>query len=384
MNSELNLDTKRIIDDFNYEVFLPSRWIDGLGWSATFILGIWLSTIFITGSFFENLVIKLIFVLIFVLIGLGFGKLWIYLGKILSNNLVINPLKQFQSVENKNDLRMKWFLHFYLGKDIHRVFLHFKVEDLNLKSKLVMVTLTLRIIVTYVSFLFVNARILQLIGLSDFVLALIFSFLITIPLIGFYFPFSLIVKDGRVMISKEDGSVELAGGNVIRRLDGFFGIAGLLSGFQYYNEEVNREAIENIIFFLFFVIVMLLLAFPILFPALYIYYRGHTDLVNNYRNRLLDLSIFPARTSTQPLTSEEIQYLTLGEVRKGEEIQPKSIFGKIKKQVVGPVYDKPIYSEQEKENIKRTGGWICNRCGQTNSSRENSICSNCNKESTQF
>ncbi|MHA2031264.1 MAG: hypothetical protein ACXAB7_03200 [Candidatus Kariarchaeaceae archaeon] len=347
----------------------------------------WFIAIFIGTLLTQNLYASLI------LIGWGIfsAYIWRKVGWAITYRTYISPLRRMRELQMSDDVPNR-FLRLVFGSDIKRAFLQFETVDIDISSLRKILRTSTRTFISFIALTTTIARVLlpyvrgepsgnatdefgeylEIIGP-----ALIIGFILAFPLLAIYLPQALITEDARVMVIHEDGAIRYAGSKIRNTLDSFFGITGVLSGFDIIRNELGIN-VQSILGFALIIILGAVVASPILFPTLLIYYRKHSEYVNKFREEATKAKIYPARTTINPLSTDEIQALVLGDVRPVHEVVPATLIGKMKQLVAGPKFEYPKLSEEEIRGIELKGAWVCRTCYNIHpSGDENKFCTQC-------
>lgn len=262
----------------------------------------------------------------FIPIGYFSGLLWAYCGKRLNSWCYYKSLKKLHNQPKLNRIT-SWFLRSIIGGSPNQVFLGLEAKDTNLSSHPDILDNTIKLIFVYLAILMAVLKIffpaLKFFASSFDIKESVYlfpiyliCFFLALWIMAFYQPFSLIIEDAKLMIINENGTIKHIGSSLRNTIGGFFGVFGLISGFQLFQDQGFFTRFSPLITFLlnlilFFTVILIssFLVAPIIFPAVIVYFRKHSKLVNDFRNEIIEIGIPIAVTSGIKLNPEELNMI---------------------------------------------------------------------------
>jgi len=366
---------RNIRDDFEFTIKFPSRLKDMLFWILAIIYGIILFGIWTPGAALWLTVISIIY-------GIIMGKFWTFISRLMRNYLIISPLRARVEENREPNLLQRFYLKNLLTKGTSQSYLQVRTVDRDISDFRSIFSEFGRVVFSFLAIMVTITRYLvSYIYGTDSVKpdqlggSLIIGFVLAFPILGLYLPFSMVIEDARLMSISQDGSVEFMGGRVRRLIDGFFGVTGLLSGYSLLDQGELSLAGEIFVYAAILILVVLL-AIPIIFPTLYIYYRQHAHLVNDFRREAMKLKIYPAKTEAQRLTGDEIKELVIGDDE--EPKQRPGLLSRVSTFFTGKRTIKTSYSEDQINELTLHGAWLCTNCQNVNTAiGDGAYCTEC-------
>ncbi|MHA2252086.1 MAG: hypothetical protein ACXAD7_17105 [Candidatus Kariarchaeaceae archaeon] len=366
-------------EQYTHTTQLPRRRANFLVWFLALSVGTLLSA--------GNLAAAAI---IFLLGGAISARIWRKVGWSLTYRAYIVPLLKMQEDQEDTQIQSR-FLRYVFGTNIMKIFLQLETPDRDISSLRKLLKETVRIFISFFAITVTVARLIFMLieagddtvefldgnKLSDPAIgSLLIGLLVAFPALSLYLPQALITKDARVMVVHADGSIKYAGGRIRDTLDGLFGVTGLLSGFDLLRSE-DISIFQSVFLFIGILLFGTILASPALFPAVLLYFRKHSQLVNKFRDEAVKADIYPARTTALPLVSEELKELGIDEDRGPSEIEPKNILGKIDRFILGPKLMDPLALIKQEDSLSSDDQWACEECHFINQSRDQVVCQQC-------
>ncbi|MHA2090678.1 MAG: hypothetical protein ACW98K_07445 [Candidatus Kariarchaeaceae archaeon] len=347
---------------YTHKTQLPNKKTTFLFW----FLSVFAATFLLAGNLYGAL--------LFIGWGILSAYVWRRVGWAITYRMYILPMKKMQEHQISQEVPSR-LLRSIFGSNIRRSFLQFETADIDISSLKRIFRMSIRVFISFIALAATIARILVPIIKGSFEdadsfdadetlekivgPAVLLGFIFAFPLLSIYLPQAFITQDARVMVIHEDGAIKYAGSKIRDTFDGFFGITGMISGYDIFKNELGISLTNSIVVFSFIVIFGVIIASPALFPAIMIYYRKHSEYVNRFREEATKAKIYPARTTINPLSTDEIQALVLGDVRPVHEVVPATLIGKMKQLVAGPKFEYPKLSEEEIRGIELKGAWVC-------------------------
>jgi hypothetical protein len=271
-------------------------------------------------------IIAVTFTLLLVPWGLLSGWLWRKNGEFLYRRIVIGTLSKLQP---STAITSPWFeriAKYCFGGRHNQFFVQLETEDVKLTRIRGIYRSSRK---TLILFIAIQTTLLNWIAddviryfdrfasiEESYALTFFVFFALSLTILAVYLPFSLLLDDTRLMVIHTNGTIKFTLSRIRNFIDGFFSVTGIISGYFLIDQLVELDTLVSdqfefllplIIFgiFLIIVLVSMILAIPILFPALYVFYRKnyYSKMVNDFREEILTYKI-PLATTSIILTTE--------------------------------------------------------------------------------
>lgn len=273
--------------------------------------------------------------LTFFLLSLGIitGYSWRFWGRILTKVLFFERLKQIKQFSKRGGILGR-IDKFFFGEKINRKFILLETPDvdhstlmkltkstikiwvmfaamfvifLNIKLKLKLVDIDVRGLARHINDLFPSDR-TNIITPIEFLILAMIAFAAALSILALYLPLLLITDDTCLLNRHDDGQITYSASNTRNFLNSIFGITTVFSGYNLIADLIELKGIfavfGNILAFIVLMLLIVIYAIPILYPAIVIYYLNHSKIVNNTRRSFREEG-FPVARSRYVVISEK-------------------------------------------------------------------------------